>query len=121
MRMKLLGAALGGLALVAVTAVSSQAEPSKPGIQKIEASAAADIPCWTSFNPSNPNGGSMVQYYRNCNPGAVAVGVGFVDGGGQASAYPQTCTAVAPGAAVAWSVPYTFQGVNYQSVICRAF
>ncbi|MGW6930100.1 hypothetical protein ACWGE0_08495 [Lentzea sp. NPDC054927] len=120
MRKKMMAAALGGLALVAMSTVSSQAEPSK-AVQITEASVAADIPCWTSFNPSNPNGGPMRQYYKNCNSSGVSVTVGFVDGGGQVSTYPQYCAFVGAGQAVYWDVPYTFQGVNYQSAICRAF
>jgi hypothetical protein len=120
MRMKMLAAAVGGLALVAMSTVSSQAEPSK-GVHIMEGSAAADVPCWTTFSPSNPNGGPMKQTYRNCNASAVSVAIGFVDGGGQVSTYPLSCTLVGANQAIAWDLPYTFQGVNYQSALCRSF
>lgn len=32
-----------------------------------------NVPCWTSFNPTNPHGAAMTQYYANCDSGPVTV------------------------------------------------
>ncbi|WP_319964768.1 hypothetical protein [Lentzea miocenica] len=118
--MKLLGAALGGLALMSATAVSSQAEPAnfQPANGGLVA-AADNIPCWTSFNPPAPQGGPMIHYYKNCNTAPVTVATGFVDAAGQATFYHWTCTTVPVGATWHWAYEgSTRPGVNYQTVIC---
>lgn len=114
MHKKMLGIALTGMSLVAMslTATSSQADTPE------EFQAAADIPCWTSFNPSAPQGGPMTHYYKNCNPNGITVTTGRVDAAGQISVRPEECRWVPAGASTSWSYGDTLPNVNYKTIIC---
>ncbi|WP_394614772.1 hypothetical protein JNUCC0626_33665 [Lentzea sp. JNUCC 0626] len=99
----------GGLVLAAMSAAPAQAEPATV--------SAANVGCFTTFVPPAPQGGSMTQYYQNCNGHTVRVGRGFVDGSGQISVWVSSCQDVAPGQTISWYYPST-QNVNYRTVIC---
>ncbi|WP_076082469.1 hypothetical protein [Streptomyces sp. IMTB 2501] len=64
-------AALGVMGAASASASTSQdaavaATPTK-------AAAFSDYPCWTSFDPPNPEGAGMWQFYRNCTNRDVTV------------------------------------------------
>lgn len=82
-------------------------------------SAQADVvpPCWTSFNPTAPGGGPMVQYYRNCNPFNVWVDTGFRTGTGQIN-YNDGCRPAAMNNWIFWNHHTTRPGSDYQTVLC---
>ncbi|MDX8029759.1 hypothetical protein SK803_06025 [Lentzea sp. BCCO 10_0856] len=105
MRKKLIGIALAGASAIAmtVTATSSQAA----------------LPCWSSFNPSAPQGAPMTHYYRNCSGGSMLVTTGFIDASGQVSARFMECRHVPANGETSWAWDSTRQGVNYQAVICN--
>lgn len=62
--------ALAAAAAIAATGVvgivPAQAAPARPA-------AIYHVPCWTSFNPTNPDGAPMVQWYANCSDVGVTV------------------------------------------------
>lgn len=64
-------AALGGMGAGSASAstLHGAAVPATPA----KAAALTDYPCWTSFDPSNPDGAGMWQFYRNCTNRDVTV------------------------------------------------
>lgn len=78
----------------------------------------AGYPCWTSFVPTAPNGGPMVQQYRNCNSVRLAVAPAYVDGSGQYTVLVDKCVGVAAGESARWQFSETNIGVNYSTAIC---
>ncbi|WP_394614774.1 hypothetical protein JNUCC0626_33675 [Lentzea sp. JNUCC 0626] len=83
-----------------------------------EIEAVSGAQCWTTFYPLNPNGGSMVHVYKNCNPTTVTVATGRTDGSGQISVFTNSCAGAAPQAGVLWRYGSTAQGSNYHTILC---
>jgi hypothetical protein len=73
-------------------------------------------PCWTHFNPGNPNGGPMFQTYGNCFPGTVSVAPAYWKSGSLHEALPTGTSFVAGGGGIEWYWPSTVQGASYTTV-----
>ncbi|MDX8029761.1 hypothetical protein SK803_06035 [Lentzea sp. BCCO 10_0856] len=80
--------------------------------------AAADVPCWTTFLPPNPNGGPMLHRYKNCSGSTISVASGLSNGTGQIAIYRGACSNVRPGEEYLFDYQQTTVGINYHTIIC---
>nr|CTQ90615.1 hypothetical protein [Kibdelosporangium sp. MJ126-NF4] len=84
------------------------------------ATAAPAAPCWTSFDPGNPQGGAMRHYYRNCADRGSFTSA-FQDGGGNQRVYANRCAEVDHDRTVVWYYPETQPPgtASYTTVFCE--
>jgi hypothetical protein len=85
------------------------------------APVSASVPCWTSFDPGSPQGGSMTQYYHNCGTSTSTVMPYFYSSTNKITyIYNNECKTVGPGATVSWYHPWTYSNVQYSTAMCVA-
>ncbi|WP_157878752.1 hypothetical protein [Streptomyces sp. CT34] len=105
-------ATLGVMGTGAASASTPQdaAAPATPA----KATALADHPCWTSFDPPNPDGAGMWQFYRNCTNREVTVCAQDIEDG-----YLQpNHISLPPGWVGKWHWERTTRGHHYTTIYC---
>ncbi|MFI0792374.1 hypothetical protein ACH4OY_06705 [Micromonospora rubida] len=92
----------------------------RPKITAPPARMGTSAACWTTFNPSNPQGGPMDQTYKNCGTSTVWVTVGYGLGNSR-YAYIGYCASVQPGQEVTWNLSSTAPNSSYVTMICESW
>jgi hypothetical protein len=114
-------------ATVAATTTSADASGSGTDVapatssEKVATAQASDVSiaaCWTTFNPSAPNGAPMDQTYVNCNTSGIYVASGYIYQGQVNLGGQIGCDFVSPGRSFAWHWNFTHPGATYTTVIC---
>ncbi|WP_438295550.1 hypothetical protein [Streptomyces sp. HUAS TT7] len=104
--------AVAALALAGAPSASAHT-PSSPAAQA--GNRPNDIPCYTSFDPGDPEGGSMVQYYNNCSPETATVCAYDIEDNYRHSDGPKTAV---HGQIVKWYWSTTTPGHHYTTRFC---
>jgi hypothetical protein len=115
-------------ATVAATTASADASGSGTDVapatssEKVTTAQASDVSiaaCWTTFNPSAPNGAPMDQTYVNCNTSGIYVASGYIYQGQVNLGGQIACNFVSAGGSITWHWYVTQPGATYTTVNCR--